>query len=75
MNSFCLLSPDYKRDDKENFIHQSYRRRVYSLFNVMPPEPLLAAFFSFCASFFCLLDFGAAFCTFFCSLFATTSTS
>src|SRR5581483_7734605 len=34
-------------------------------------EPSLAAFFSFCASFFCLLDLGGAFCTFFCSLFAT----
>ena len=29
-----------------------------------------AAFFSRWASFFCLFDFGAAFCTFFCSLFA-----
>src|SRR5579883_1258955 len=34
--------------------------------------PALAAFFSRAASFFCLLDFGAAFCSFFCfcSLFA-----
>ncbi len=31
----------------------------------------LAAFFSFCISFFCLLDLGGAFCTFFCSLLAT----
>ncbi len=41
----------------------------------MPVLPDLAAFFSFCISFFCLLDLGAAFCTFFCSLFATFWTS
>ena len=34
----------------------------------------LAAFFSLCISFFCLFDFGGAFCTFFCSLFATVQT-
>ena len=34
----------------------------------------LAAFFSLCISFFCLFDLGGAFCTFFCSLFATVQT-
>ena len=48
---------------------------IYSFFNEMPDEPALAAFFSFCISFFCLLDLGGAFCTFFCSLFATKRTS
>src|SRR5258708_13062643 len=34
----------------------------------------LAAFFSLRISFFCLFDLGGAFCTFFCSLFATVQT-
>ena len=34
----------------------------------------LAAFFSLCISFFFLFDLGGAFCTFFCSLFATVQT-
>ncbi len=48
---------------------------VYSFFKVMPPPDVLAAFFSFCISFFCLFDLGGAFCTFFCSLFAKVQTS
>lgn len=52
--------------------HRSEARGDYSFFKEMPePEPCLAAFFSFSISFFCLFDLGAAFCTFFCSLFAT----
>lgn len=47
---------------------------AYSFFKEMPPLDL-EAFFSFCISFFCLFDLGAAFCTFFCSLFATKRTS
>lgn len=35
------------------------------------PAFIFAAFFSFCISFFCLFDLGAAFCAFLCSLFAT----
>ena len=44
----------------------------YSFFREVPD---LAAFFSLCISFFCLFDLGGAFCTFFCSLFATMNTS
>jgi hypothetical protein len=47
---------------------------VYSFFKVMPPPDVLAAFFSFCISFFCLFDLGGAFCTFLCSLFAKVQT-
>ena len=43
-------------------------RRRYSFLS----RPALAAFFSLCSSFFCLFDFGAAFCVFRCSLFATS---
>src|SRR6266568_8896299 len=42
----------------------------YSFFKEIPLLFALAAFFSFCISFFCLFDLGAAFCTFLCSLFA-----
>src|SRR5438876_3024036 len=45
---------------------------IYSFFRELPD---LAAFFSFCISFFCLFDLGGAFCTFFCSLFANVETS
>jgi hypothetical protein len=44
------------------------KRKLYSFLST----PALAAFFSLCSSFFCLLDLGAAFCVFRCSLFATS---
>ncbi len=43
---------------------------IYSFFNEMVPALSLEALFSFCASFFCLLDLGGDFCAFLCSLFA-----
>ncbi len=50
------------------YLHSIYSLRNYCLVD-------LAAFFSFCISFFCLFDLGGAFCTFFCSLFANVETS
>lgn len=61
--------PSATFDDSKTFVYTI----VYSFFNEMPPLDL-AAFFSFCSSFFCLFDLGGAFCTFFCSLFATIHT-
>jgi len=58
---------------RANSTHQSVDEQDYSFFKEMPEPPCLAAFFSFSDSFFCLFDLGAAFCTFFCSLFATIS--
>ena len=55
------------------YTHRSDVNKDYSFFKVMPELPCLEAFFSFSISFFCLFDLGAAFCTFFCSLFATIS--
>src|SRR5947209_19553517 len=46
-----------------------------SFFKEMPEVAAFAAFFSFCISFFCLLDLGGAFWTFFCFLFATMYSS
>jgi hypothetical protein len=54
-------------------IHRSDVQVDYSFFKEIPEPPCLEAFFSFSISFFCLFDLGAAFCTFFCSLFATIS--
>ncbi len=55
------------------YTHWSHVYGDYSFFKEMPVPPCLEAFFSFSISFFCLFDLGAAFCTFFCSLFATIS--
>ncbi len=60
------------RTDAAN-IHRCDVYVDYSFFKMMPEPPCLEAFFSFSISFFCLFDLGAAFCTFFCSLFATIS--
>ena len=53
--------------------HRCHVYGDYSFFKEIAVPPCLEAFFSFSISFFCLFDLGAAFCTFFCSLFATIS--
>src|SRR5579884_465413 len=62
----------YLKDEKRALYHIPAERHIvghYSFFKM--PAFCLAAFFSLCISFFCLLDLGAAFCDLCCSLFAT----
>ncbi|HZS78711.1 MAG TPA: hypothetical protein VFA41_19020 [Ktedonobacteraceae bacterium] len=62
----------YLKDEKKALYQIPAERHIvghYSFFKM--PAFCLAAFFSRCISFFCLLDLGAAFCDLCCSLFAT----